>query len=347
MFAPDGPMNVVMGCLWASCRVTHPDQRTVRGRGAGELQTQRSARVGEPAVVRGAQVQGPGAFGQQVEHVTVGVLDSHRAVFAVACRTEVPVDVGEEVDKIPGAGSGGHDALLVVAEFGPEQVEVALLLLFADLGEQLGLSTARPGCVALGGGSADMMQNDLRCEQTAWAVSQFEREFPAQHSDVDPAIRYRGQAEALPSGAVHPVPEPLIPRHDVESAEQRCSGGRVVVELFGKRGGLVSGLDDDPFVPDPAERLTLDEFAGQSVAQQPWTVFFDRLATADLQFHEFARAHAGDGSQYQHRRGAERSDEGRGLFLVQRRRPWHCALSVVTVNGRSLTTEHRFCSNDF
>jgi hypothetical protein len=40
-------------------------------------------------------------------------------------------------------------------------------------------------------------------------------------------------------------------------------------------------------------------------------------------------------------------DEGRGLFLVQRRRPWHCALSVVTVNERSLTTEHRFCSNDF
>ena len=119
------------------------------------------------------------------------------------------------------------------------------------------------------------------------------------------------------------------------------------MQLFGELGGLVDRLDDDPFVVGAAERLAFDELAGESVAQQPGTVFLDRAAAADLQFHEFAGAHAGDGSQYQHRRGPERSDEGRGLFLVQRRRPWHCALSVVTVNGRSLTTEHRFCSNDF
>jgi hypothetical protein len=40
-------------------------------------------------------------------------------------------------------------------ELGPEQVEVSLLLLFADLGEQFGLSAARPAGVAFGGGGAD------------------------------------------------------------------------------------------------------------------------------------------------------------------------------------------------
>jgi hypothetical protein len=41
------------------------------------------------------------------------------------------------------------------------------------------------------------------------------------------------------------------------------------VEFLGQHGGLVSGLDDDPFVTNPAEWLALDEFAGQPVTQQP------------------------------------------------------------------------------
>ena len=38
---------------------------------------------------------------------------------------------------------------------------------------------------------------------------------------------------------------------------------------------------------------------------------------------------------------------GRGLFLVQRQGPRHCALSVGAVNERGLATEHRLCPNDF
>jgi hypothetical protein len=34
-----------------------------------------------------------------------------------------------------GAGSGGQDAVLVVAELGGHQVQVALLLVLVDLGE--------------------------------------------------------------------------------------------------------------------------------------------------------------------------------------------------------------------
>ena len=144
---------------WVACGqragVTHADHRAVRGRGAGEFQAERAGGVGEPAVVRGAEVQRLGAFGQQVEDVAVVALDLRcRSRFGV----QVGVDGGEEVGKAAGAGAGGQDALLIVAELGPEQVEFAVLLVFVDLGQQLRLSTARSSCIALGGRRADMMQ---------------------------------------------------------------------------------------------------------------------------------------------------------------------------------------------
>ena len=43
-------------------------------------------------------------------------------------------------------------------------------------------------------------------------------------------------------------------------------------ELFGESGGLVDGLDDDPFVPGAAERLSLDELAGEPVTDHAGAV---------------------------------------------------------------------------
>jgi hypothetical protein len=54
------------------------------------------------------------------------------------------VDVREELRQLAGSRASGHDALLVVTELGPKQVQVALLLMLADFGEQLGLGTTRP-----------------------------------------------------------------------------------------------------------------------------------------------------------------------------------------------------------
>ena len=68
VFGPDRPVAGVVGGLRAARRVAHPDQGPVGGRGAGELQAERLAGVGEPAVVATPEVQGAGAFGQQVEH---------------------------------------------------------------------------------------------------------------------------------------------------------------------------------------------------------------------------------------------------------------------------------------
>ncbi|MFF4519800.1 hypothetical protein [Streptomyces mirabilis] len=55
---PELPVPGVMGGLRAAGRVTHPHQGLVGVRGAGEFQAQRLARIGEPAVVSDAEVQG-------------------------------------------------------------------------------------------------------------------------------------------------------------------------------------------------------------------------------------------------------------------------------------------------
>ncbi|GGJ27868.1 hypothetical protein GCM10010121_043990 [Streptomyces brasiliensis] len=90
----------------------------------------------------------------------------------------------------------------------------------------------------------------------------------------------------------------------MEPAKQQVAVRGVIVELFGEAGRLIDVLDDDPLVEDAAERLAFDEFAGQSVADQSGAALLGGLTAADLQFHEFARAHAGDRRQCEDRRGA-------------------------------------------
>ncbi|MFF5020184.1 hypothetical protein, partial [Streptomyces sp. NPDC001165] len=80
-----------------------------------------------------------GAFGQQVEHVAVTVLGLRRRC---GCRGELLVDAGEELGETAGAGTGRQDALLVVAELGQNQFEIALLFVVVDLGQQFGLGPA-------------------------------------------------------------------------------------------------------------------------------------------------------------------------------------------------------------
>jgi hypothetical protein len=50
------------------------------------------------------------------------------------------------------------DALLVVAECLQGKFEVALLFVFADLGEQPGLGAAGAVCVAFGGGDRNVLE---------------------------------------------------------------------------------------------------------------------------------------------------------------------------------------------
>ena len=116
--------------------------------------------------------------------------------------------------------------------------------------------------------------------------------------------------------------------------------GGVVVELLGESGCLVGGLDDDPFVAGAAERLALDELAGQPVAGQARQGFLGQLPAADLEFHQLAGAHSGDRGDHGRRRGADDAGQRDGLELVQGRGPGHLALSVSAVDERPVAGEH-------
>ena len=119
VLGPDRPVAGVVGGLRAARGVTHAGQGPVGVRGAGELQTERPGRVGEPAVVGRAQVQCLGAFGDQVEYFPVTALGLRRFGLAAG---EFAVDVGEELGQLAGSWTGGQDPLLVVAELGPDQL---------------------------------------------------------------------------------------------------------------------------------------------------------------------------------------------------------------------------------
>ena len=67
VLGPDRPVAGVVGGLRAAGRITHPGERLAGVGGSGEFQAQGPGGIGEPAVVRGAQVEGAGAFGEQVE----------------------------------------------------------------------------------------------------------------------------------------------------------------------------------------------------------------------------------------------------------------------------------------
>jgi hypothetical protein len=64
------------------------------------------------------------------------------------------------------------------------------------------------------------------------------------------------------------------------------------VELLGESDGLVDGLDDDPLVPGAAQRLSLDDVAGDPVAGKAVACLLRGLPGADLQFHDLTRPHS-------------------------------------------------------
>ena len=80
-------------------------------------------------------MQRAGTFGQQAEYFPVAALHLGRPGLGGG---DLGVDVSEELGELPGTGPGWHDALLVVAEFGPDQVQVPLAFVLVDLGEKLG-----------------------------------------------------------------------------------------------------------------------------------------------------------------------------------------------------------------
>ena len=89
-------------------------------------------------------MQHAGALGEEAADLPVAALYFR---CRGCCRIEPGVDAGEEVRQLAGAGAGGHDAVLVVAEFLLEQGEVAFAFVLVDLCEQLGLGAAGPGSV--------------------------------------------------------------------------------------------------------------------------------------------------------------------------------------------------------
>ena len=117
--------------------------------------------------------------------------------------------LAKNVGELAGAGAGGHDAVLVVAEFGLEhERRLRSLSCSADLGEQLGLGAAGPGSVPFRGGDGDVLEVDLGGEDAAGPVGEFHRQGSAQAPQVHRAVGDRGQAEPLAGRAVDPVPEP-------------------------------------------------------------------------------------------------------------------------------------------
>src|SRR5215472_15848897 len=68
---PDGTVAGMVRGLRSAGRVAHSDERLVAGLVAGELEAECPRRVGEPAVVRGAEVQHAGALGQEAADLPV------------------------------------------------------------------------------------------------------------------------------------------------------------------------------------------------------------------------------------------------------------------------------------
>jgi hypothetical protein len=66
-------------------------------------------------------VQYLGALAEQVEDVLVAGDDAGRSRFVAG---QVLVDGGEELGELAGSGAGGHDAVLVAAELGEDDLEV-------------------------------------------------------------------------------------------------------------------------------------------------------------------------------------------------------------------------------
>jgi hypothetical protein len=258
-------------------------------------------------------VQYLGALAEQVQDVLVARDDAGGGRL-LAC--QVRVDAGEELGELACSGAGGHDAVLVAAELGEHDLEVPAGLVLGDLGEELALGTAGPGCVAFGGRDAHVLEGDLGGEQPAWPVGQFAGQGAAQHPRGDGAVRDRGEAKALACGAVDPGPEPVVARLEVEPAEYQVSGDAAeAAELLGHADGVMDGLDDGPFLAGAAERLPLDELALQPAAGQAVAVAGDAAAAA-AQLHQLALAHACQGGGEQEACGVGVAGEVADVALV-------------------------------
>ena len=234
-------------------------------------------------------MQDAGALGQQVEDVAVVALGLRRCRGGCA---GAGVDAGEELGEAPGAGAGGQDALLVVAELGQDQAEVAVALVLVDLGQQLGLRAAGAGGIAFRRGDGDVLQVDLGGQDAAGPVGHLQGQGPPQHPEVRRAAGDRGEPDPLPGRGVDPVPEPGAADGEVEAPEQGDAVARVVVQLLGEPDGAVDRFDDDPLIVGAAERLALDDLAGDPEALQAGDRFPGRAAAADAQFHQLAGPHA-------------------------------------------------------
>ena len=104
-----------------------------------------------------------------------------------------------------------------------------------------------------------MLEVDFRGEQPAGPVGELQGQGAPQCLRGYLAGGDRGESEALAGRAVHPGAECLVAVLEGEPAEQRGCRGRVLAEeRGGEPGGLVDGLDDDPFVGGAAERLAFD-----------------------------------------------------------------------------------------
>jgi hypothetical protein len=180
--------------------------------------------------------------------------------------------------------------LLIGAELGQDELEIALLFVAVDLGQELGLGPAGAGGVAFGGGHRDVFEVDFGGQHPAGPIGELDSQGAAQDARCHVAVGNGGEAETRSGGAVDPGTEPPVSVPEPEAAEQGVAGAGHVEELLGDAGGLVDRFDDDPFVVGPAEGLAFDDLAGEAVSDQvPGP--FGWPAASDYQLHQLAGTH--------------------------------------------------------
>jgi hypothetical protein len=200
--------------------------------------------------------------------------------------------------------------------------ELVLGLVLVDLRQQLGLRSAGASGIAFTGHDADMFQSDLAGEDAVGPVGQFDRQRSSQGSRADRAVRNVGEVEPLSGGTVHPVAEGAVSGAEMERAEQQRPVAGIAVELLGDLNGPVDRFDDDPFVVGSAQGLSLDDRAGEAVAEEPGSELLGWAAAADLEFHQFAGSHPADRGGHQERRGAHDLRQDDDLAVVKGTGPW-------------------------
>ena len=114
------------------------------------------------------------------------------------------------------------------------------------------------------------------------------------------------------------------------------------METLEQLRGLVDGFNDDPFVGDSAQRLALDDPAGQPIADQPWPVGIGWTTATDLELHQLAGTHPRDRGDGNDRRGADDPDQSDSLQPVQRKRPDDLAVAISVCDGGRATPELPF-----